>query len=355
MIDDFITIEEAMKTGLISESYHEMFSNYTKCKACGSDVIINRNRTVMKCCNPSCYNVLTARILKVYNRFGLKNAGPKYVLEYILVNDIHTVPQALLKPPYEIHSIIEEWLEIPHSLGEILEMLTLPGVGSKSIKIMENFNSFKEFLQYIEIYGAKLVLFDCGIEGKIRFEWWKAVSTALASEYPWDKLSEHIMKSSKDGRPMPYETKEDFLNAIQVKGLHALLGNILGGEGKDGSNVAETMIIYWQEVLDMFDMCKAYPNKIENRKIVITGDITNVLKPNGSMYEREEFIAYVNTISMTYGVHYQNSHALASTEFIIADTPSNTAKYRAGLSRNKLITSDGFIKLIKERADNFGN
>lgn len=354
MLSDFMTIEAAMTTELIPKSYHYLFEKYKVCpdNHCNHPIIINSNRTVMKCSNPNCPRILSMRVLKVYNRFGLMNAGAKFAYDWTVNCGLTGIPDALLKAPDTIKNNILAWLSVPHTPGEIIEMTGIPGIGTKSTKMMECVHNYNHFAEMIDVFGRQIVLFKCGIEGKVNPKWWSALVSAVKQGYSWEQLSGFILKNSKYDK-LPYDTTQDFMDAVLYEGLSAIFRTTLGGTGRDGENCAESVFLYWEEVKSMFKICKCYPEKIETRKIIITGDITQIVKPDGNTYERQEFIDYINTFSVMAGIRYQNSTAFASSEFVIADYPSGTNKYRRGQAMGNLISSSDFVQLIKKRVKEY--
>lgn len=350
MISDFYTIEDAMGMGLIPESYHSLFSKYMYCpdNYCGSPLIINTNRTVMKCQNPNCPNILASRVLKVYNTFGIMDFGPQSAYSYVVSNSIFGIPDALRKAPISIKGNIDRWLNSMHTAGELLELLAIPGIGSKAHKMLEGLPDFNSLCNAVNVYGTIIVLAKCGIMGKLNTTWWDAMLKFHEQCGPWEKFKGVLVKNSTT-KNIPYDDYEEFFDDVKISGLSAVFERQLGGEGKDGRERAESVYLHWDEIEEIFTMTKCYPVNITTAKIIITGDIIKVTKPDGSMFERQEFINFINTLSLQYGVRYQNSVAFTAAEYIIADTPSNTRKYQMGMQKGNLITSDEFLKIIKER------
>ena len=350
MLNDFITVKDAMLSGLIPDSYHSLFNNYVTCddKYCGSPLIINRTRTVLKCSNPNCAKILASRVLKVYNRFGVMNFGPRNAYDWVTTSGIKTVPEALVHAPNSIKNNVLAWFNSYHSAGEILEVLAIPGIGTKAHKMMDGINNLQTLLQTIEFYGVQCVLLKCGFVGKLRWDWWVALKTARSQGLPWEEYVKYIIKNSSTGI-VPYADYDMLDSAVLLEGLLRIFEIQLGGEGRDAQNCAELVYTYWDEIKLLFNLTKCLPGTVENRKIIITGDITQVTKEDGSTFERFEFIDYINSIALEGGIRYQNSTAFASSEFVIADYPSNTNKYQRGMEKGNLITSFEFLNIVKER------
>lgn len=353
MLDDFLTVRDAMLSGIIPDSYHSLFTKYEICDDiyCKSPLIINRNRTVMKCSNPCCPKILSTRVLKVYNRFGIMNYGPKNAYDLVTTANIKNVPEAIIHAPNVIRPAIQTWMSRRHSSGEILELLAIPGIGTKAYKMMQGINNFEHFQQLIEAYGVQRVMAKCGLHGRLKPEWWNALKQARMQGLSWENFKGYILKNSHTGI-VPYQSYQMFSDAIIMEGLLNIFEIQLGGQGRDAQNCAELVYTYWDELKILFGMTSCLPDVVETRKIIITGDITQVTKPDGTMFERMEFIDFINEITMDSGICYQNSTAFASSEFIIADYPSNTNKYRKGMEKGNLLSSAEFLELVKERVKN---
>lgn len=349
---EFLTIKDAMESGLIPDSYHELFSKYLTCNDpyCGAPLVINQNRTVMKCSNPNCQKILASRVLKLYVRFGILDFGIKSAYDWVIYNDIKNIADAYRKVPQSIQPAVRNWLDGYHTMGEILEMAVIPSIGTKANKLFEGVKNWEHLEECIEGFAIPNIFRLSGLEYMV-YNKWKPLRDILLSPtnpMPWDKFKK-VLENHYEGLHLDYDTLDEFMGTVYLVGLELLFNYQLGGTGKDALNCAELVYTYFDELGELASMTHCRPNVLETRKIVITGDIMNVTKPDGSMFERQEFVDFINTIVVPLGIRYQNSQALASTEFIIADRPSNTRKYRQGLQSGNLISSDAFVKLLLER------
>lgn len=349
---EFLTVKDAMESGLIPDSYHELFSKYLICNDpyCESPLMINQNRTVMKCSNPNCPKILASRVLKLYVRFGILDFGVKSAYEWVIYNDIKNIADAYSKAPPSVQPAIRDWLDGYHTMGEILEMSVIPGIGTKANKLFEGVKNWDHLEECIEGFAIPNVFRLSGLHYMV-YNKWKPLRDILLSStnpMPWNNFKK-VLETHYKGLHLDYDTLDDFMSVTYMMGLELLFNYQLGGTGKDALNCAELVYTYFEELRELVSMTHCRPNILETRKIVITGDIMNVTKPDGSMFERQEFVDFINTIVVPLGIRYQNSQALASTEFIIADRPSNTRKYRQGLQSGNLISSDDFVKLLLER------
>ena len=289
----------------------------------------------------------------MYNKFGMKDCGPQTAYNIVVGAQYDGVTEAMLKPPSEIAPAINNWFNTPHTMGEVLEMLALPGINVKAHKIMNGIDDFNTMKMIIEKVGVTYVLFDYGIKGKLNEEWWNSMKRIMNMGATWEQI-ETVLMNFATVPESPYHSYDEFYNAIRRYGLMFICSKQLGNT--DGLERAETMYTYWDDIRTLFSLATFYPSHIETKKIIITGEILMVTTPDGKPYvDREDFIKYVNTISVQYGVLYKTSKAFNSSEFVIADSPSNTEKYREGMARGILITSDKFLQLIKQRLIDYKN
>lgn len=97
------------------------------------------------------------------------------------------------------------------------------------------------------------------------------------------------------------------------------------------------------------------PNILDTPKGEVYIAITGKVAVNGVAYSRTEFIALCESIRDAEGVQLYKiieTKAEVKLQYVVADTPSNSDKYRLGLRLKKLITADEFYKLLQSRVDN---
>ena len=67
---------------------------------------------------------------------------------------------------------------------------------------------------------------------------------------------------------------------------------------------------------------------------------------------RNEFVSYLNDLTTLRDgyqlIEFRNCSALQTCNYVIADAPSSSRKYKAGQERGVLITSTEFVNSIKE-------
>lgn len=81
--------------------------------------------------------------------------------------------------------------------------------------------------------------------------------------------------------------------------------------------------------------------------IAITGHITEVTV-NGRGLTKDEYIAQLNRLANRCNAEFRQSGALQSVMYIVADSPSNSRKYKIGAERKVLISSGTLYKMMED-------
>lgn len=117
--------------------------------------------------------------------------------------------------------------------------------------------------------------------------------------------------------------------------------NRLGGEGKQAKNVSQVLIAYDYE-LQQID--KEFTVSKESEKtvyIALTGNVIINL-PNMGRVTKQKYIEFINNIYPEY-VKFEKTESVNKASFVVADYTSSSAKYRAGESQNKIISSEQLL------------
>lgn len=131
----------------------------------------------------------------------------------------------------------------------------------------------------------------------------------------------------------------DYAKAVDdAGGLYNFLASRVGGAVLP-AQLAEIMQIYDAELQLIEELVTPVQQQRSTIPIAITGAVLNVTDA-GKHITKDAYIRILNDIVRPIGMAFKRSDALASVAFIVADTKSNTAKYRKGLERGNLITSD---------------
>ena len=279
----------------IPEYYREVFPH--KC-ACGAEMIMTEpGHTQLQCCNPSCWVKMGHRLAYFTSSLGYKGFGEQSGL-------------SLLRATYD---------QLP----------------------------FKSFL-------ATFLLTD----------------TQLSSG-----LSEYYVGLFNEIKADIYERPFHFVNAISALGIPnigsnsaffdvvkspvILLDYLLHDKLNDLCDASgiQAPITRFQLAMSKVDivtlMKDVMPNILATPKGEIFVAITGKVSVNNVQYTRQDFIALCEALQGSNGEQLYKlveTKAEAKIQYVIADTPSNSDKYRLGLRLNKLITADEFYKELKARA-----
>lgn len=305
--DNFISVAEAKDLGVIPEYYHKFFPD--KCE-CGSENIITFNLQQPQCCNPRCIVKQSYALSEFFNRFNCKGLGP---------NRCYEILQSL-SPRFMYNSYIE-----------------VLNVQEKDLPINLAQKAFSSDLLYA-IYKIKTSQFTF---------------PELVSKLAIPTLGDKSLKLLEG-----INSFQEFQDKIKKD------GNLTTFCSKRG--IYDRMVLFWIRN-SAIDICIAdflLRGCIRKSGIIkIEICITGFLYLDGKRITKDEFIKRCNEEARDdNGVQLfeiiQNT-AKVSAVHIIADSPSRSSKYLAGLKRgaeididgvrrNVLMSSNDFINYLKE-------
>lgn len=304
---EYITIREAKDRGLIPAIYQDpnnpeggVFPDHC---TCGSENVISLNLKRAKCCNPRCPVKMGYALSEMFTRFGIKGVGDAICAKMVK----GTYDKLQYKSHVEI--LMLEPADYPISVRDTVAAYDFYR-GTLQMKSREL--TFPDLIANLGIEGL-------GSNSKKLFE-------GIQS---FDQLAEEIKRV---GNTKMYCIHHGVADENVMANLYIHLIDIAVAEFIFASCLRRTGMI--------------------NIPITITGRIYL----NGVHYTKEEFVRYCNNIArlengeQLFEIQFKNK-ALESVQFIVADTPSNSAKYRAGLRRNNLITGQAFVDYIKEEVE----
>lgn len=291
--DDYISVKQAKEDGLIPQEYWRVFRD--KCE-CGSDMIISKNRTFIKCCDPRCPIKLGKMLSQTFANFGMKN-----------ISDGTTLP--LMKEIIHVKGIYSHIAAL--RLDSSWKPLNLFGV--KGEIYYDNLD---------QIYSKRYTVGD--LVSKLSIPTLDTTAKKIFDVYP--TLDSLIKRGNGDLR-IP----------LRKCGIY-------------DTKVVYYLDTYFEDIKTALELFKnnIFTTIYETVDIVVTGSVS----PEGIYMSRNEFIDYINSLTMLQDgrqiIGFKLSGALQSVDYIIADQPSNSRKYKVGLERNVLITSTEFVNLIRE-------
>lgn len=150
------------------------------------------------------------------------------------------------------------------------------------------------------------------------------------------------------------DTFEEYTNEVNLAGgLLKFCESRLGGTVLPVS-IAEILATYYPELACIHDVFPVVKHASKVMLIAITGTVQNVTD-NGKRLTKDAYISVLNDILRPAGLAIRKSDALASVSYIVADSPSNHAKYRKGLERGNLITSDTLYALCVQLSETYSH
>lgn len=303
----YTTIRNAKDEGLIPAIYQDpedpsggVFPDYCNC---GSENVISYNLKRAKCCDPRCPIKLGYTLSEMFTRFGIKGVGDAICSKM--------VKGTYDKLQYKSH------LEVL-----LLNPTDYPVSVRGSAAAYDFYRGFLQ-MQTRELTFPDLVA-NLGIEGL-----GSNTKKLLEGIQSFEHLADEIEKAG----------------STKMFCIH---------RGVADENVVANLYIHLVDIAlaeKIFVKCLRRTGVI-NIPITITGRIYL----NGVHYTKEEFVRHCNHIAQLddgtqlFEIQFKNK-ALESVKYIVADTPSNSAKYRAGLRRNNLITGQAFVDFIKEEVN----
>ena len=142
---------------------------------------------------------------------------------------------------------------------------------------------------------------------------------------------------------------------IDVTGVEDFVGFVadkVGGR-ETGAQVLNTLLDYSDDLAEITKYITIAPPMDGIINIAITGHITEMTY-NGRGLTKDEYIAELNALGRECNVEFRQSGALQSVMYIVADTPSNSRKYRIGAARGVLIDSGTLYKTVQEFVNSLG-
>ena len=313
---NFITTEELYNLHIIDDGYFVTDNDFggafpKKCR-CGSDMVVYVNKDLefedeshlqrVQCCNPNCSIKMSYGLSQMFSRFGVKGLGPAFCANLI----------DWARPSFKVDSYVEIlfWTSYKDFPVELLNYQAMWDLQDALDFIHSQSFTFPELV-------SKLGIPEFGSSAK---EIFSGIGNA-----------------------------EQFEEEINKNGISIFLGL---------RNVQSAGKKFWlaQSLKDIY--CASYalaPNLrfegLHDIDVVITGRVT----PFGQSMTKAEFINLCNKKARLKNgfplFEIRMTTAIKTTDFIIADYESNTAKYREGVARGVLISSTDFLKRLEARIE----
>lgn len=293
---NFISVKEAKESGLIPKEFAEYVPD--TCDCCKSDYMISLNRTILRCCNPLCVNKLAKRMSKMFSNFEVDGVGDETC---ILLTKICIDRGYFKVPTYtEIFRVVKEQ-DLSAFLGQRWFIIV-----NACNRIMSTRMSFAEMVSKLAIPTMD----------KTCFQYFGNINN-----------TEHLVKE------------------LSEKGVMGYLGQFGVASVDKGYNLKENL-----KTISNFEYNMSVPlilPSLMDRKICITGSIS----VDGYRLSRKEFLELLRLESMIDGnpiIHFHESKAFDSLDYVIADGPSSSSKYQEGASRGIIITAQEYLDNLRK-------
>lgn len=363
---DFLTIKNAEYVGVIPEDFHGVFPVYCEC---GSENIINFTRTKISCCNPRCFIKQGLALSELFSRFNIKGiadatcsevykmlfkidsekknigeeglfASDSYIEILLLDEDKYPIyfRQTIRGSDFisAVNIIRNKVLTFP----ELVAKLGLPEFDSTAYKLFYDINSFDELKQLIEESGGVSSFCEKrGVYAPLKKFWLEAsMSDILVADYIFSdnrrlnglKQFDVCITGSLHYNGIKY-TKNDFI-ALCNYNSSANLTNIL------------------KDVINEY-------KEVSSKQLKELGSLVggNILPSDAEMFTAEEISIYLDSMRLppVQIFDVKMTTAKKSVPYIIADVPSNSAKYLEGLRRGIEIDADGSERKVLVTSNEF--
>lgn len=291
----FVTVKDAKVSGLLPEPYHNIFKDTCDC---GSDFIIKDNLSTVQCCNPRCYLKLGYMLAETLSRFGCKGIGEATCIDLVKSK----YKDLKYKSHVELLVLTEE--ELPYW--------------------MNNARGTNYLMATSSIRNSKFTINDI------------CANLAIPA---FDATIKKLLE--------PYNTIDEFLADIKKSGGIAIYLLTLGIADKQKA-------FYLKEFLPDLMLAQVYFQQNIRLKGLKKVDIciTGFLNPEGRIVKQKEFIEILNENGRAENglqlVEFNETDAISSVPYIVADSPSTSRKYRKGAERGVLITSSELLNEVRK-------
>lgn len=315
----WVSVSQAKAMEIIPEKYRVYFPDYCEC---GSENIIKVSLKQAMCCNPKCKCKVGFALAEMIKNFGCKGLAETSCTKiYNMMQGYNDVrKEAGLPAILETDSYVELFAVMFNDYPMQLRS-TAMGVSFASIRDQ----MFKQRLTFPKLIGM-LGIPSVGSNAEKLFAGIDDFESLLAALKQSGGLMNFCLKRGVADPMVMFNLEQSIMDIVVA---WKLFGGTLRKVG-----------------MQRLDVC-----------------ITGILTLDGKRITEHDFVEACNAVCTTADnvqlYEIKSTSATKSAPFIIYSTPSSSAKFRAGKSRgivrdefgehSVLITTDDFIKLLKER------
>lgn len=310
-------ISEAIERNIIPKEYEGILPSV--CPTCDEELEVTNTLTRIWCSNPFCGRKNDMRLATLLANFGVKGIGESTSEDLMRCierfhDNVHSSEH------YEKHDIVGS---LPPDIYSPLEIFCLPlhyyPYRNSSEVNKKRYDDIQAILK--KKYNFADVISKLGLPyfNKIAFKLFAGFSSY-----------KEFVERTNDGASM------DSLIRYRL------------GYGETGRNAINVMSYYIFDFVLVDKLFTYLPKVKRNINIVITGEITKA-----GRFTRNKFIDYLNE-EFAGVFHITNGKALTTCDYIVADAPSSSTSYTAGLSRQSktdkeiLINSKRLVEILKK-------
>lgn len=260
---------------LLEDEYYKLIPNM--CEHCKQPIIINIERTIMKCSNQFCPEHLSYKAENMFKIMGVKNVGPKTAYRMLVENRLNshmdilslTVDQMPSSSSQEVKERI--WHEIQkgrrQSLSKLLQLYQLNDIAEQtSNKILSDYNSFNDF---------------------------------FSENDSLQKLVKHMLKSLRQSDMTPHLLRMSYY-------LFSAKDDLIRSEK-------------YFEIVQLSD---------EKLRLCITGEVSSVYMTGTPFKPRDLFLHYLNEKYADIVSFVSSGNNVSDSHFLLTDSTRKTTKYR---------------------------
>lgn len=255
------------------------------CKFCNEELVVNENRTIVKCPNPKCPKRIAESINAITTNIGIKGIGPEVSMSYVREYGYRKVTDFFIKPPYEIREAVNEYALSIRSVTEAVMSLCIPKLKEKTALVFGDYNSMEEFFEDIDRHPDYIwgVLIDIFSYGGNYLEMLETLINNMDDLFMVDGIFKGITPKRADN--------EEILILISEKPNSNLLYNVYG------------------------------------------------VRP-----DKKDFVKRLNEMFNDYGYSFISKDSFSrSVDYVVHDGNGRTEKAKKGKEAGKLVTSDQLI------------
>lgn len=193
---------EFLKESNVPDVYKKITGD--KCKFCLSDLIVNENRTVVKCPNHKCPKKIASCINKITTEMGIKGIGKEKSMEYVKAYGYKRVTDFLMTPPIGMELEMEKYIKNSKNITQAVQRLYIPKMGERVSKLFDGYTKMDDFLSSIDMHKDYIwgVVSDAYGYGGLYEEVLEAVYNNIDELYNIDCIFTHISERNYSVRTM---------------------------------------------------------------------------------------------------------------------------------------------------------